>query len=123
MMPLASTAPRGILIGHSATVRAVAFGPHGSTVASGSEDKPINIWNPATLALEKTLAGRTNGVFLATGCGDGKIRLWDVGNGTLIATFQHRPALQLVALSLDGKIVASGAEDNHVKLWDVPAGH
>jgi len=42
------------------TVRSVAFSPDGATVASGSRDKTIRIWNVKAGACEKTLEGHTN---------------------------------------------------------------
>ena len=43
--------------GHSNIVMSVAFSPDGNTIASGSEDKSIKLWNPQTGDLIRTLDG------------------------------------------------------------------
>jgi len=66
----------------------VAFSPMAATVASGSWDKTIRIWNVKTGVCEKTLEGHTNSVYSvafspdgATVCvwyhGDKTIRIWE----------------------------------------------
>ena len=43
--------------GHSDWVYSVAFSPDGNTIASGSEDRSIKLWNPQTGDLIRTLDG------------------------------------------------------------------
>ena len=43
--------------GHSGTVMSVAFSPDGNTIASGSYDYSIKLWNPQTGELIRTLKG------------------------------------------------------------------
>ena len=44
-----------ILIGHTASVWAVAFSPDGNTLASGGADQTVRIWDVKTGELIKTL--------------------------------------------------------------------
>lgn len=83
-----------VLTGHSDVVRSVAISSNGNTIASGSLDKTVKLWNLATGELihtfnghnsaviavafsrdSKTLASASNHEFF-----DGSIKLWDVAN-------------------------------------------
>lgn len=78
------------LQGHSGSVIAVAFSPGGKTLASGSKDRSIKLWDAQSGKLLRTLTGHTgrveslafapDGKTLATGGGGGdtSVRLWDL---------------------------------------------
>ncbi|MGI2909791.1 WD40 repeat domain-containing protein, partial [Hassallia sp. VBCCA 56010] len=78
---------------HSNSVRSVAFSPDGKTLASGSDDNTIKLWDVATGKLSQTLTGHSNSVrsvafspdgkTLASGSDDNTIKLWDVATGKL----------------------------------------
>src|SRR4051812_2215964 len=83
--------------------------------------------------LRDTLKGDTGGVrsvayspdgnTLASGNGDGTIKLWDVAAGRERATLKgHTFPVGSVAYSPDGKTLASGSQDGTIKLWDVTTG-
>jgi WD40 repeat protein len=59
-----------------------------------------------------------DGRFLASGGEDGLVRLWQVSDGHLRATWRgHVGIIHGVALSGDGQLVASAGEDGTVRLW------
>ena len=123
-------------------VDSVAFSPGGRTLASGSSDGTVRLWNVADPAhprpLGQPLTGGTGAVFsvafspdgrtLASGDSDGTIQLWNVadpahprpvgpdGDGGTAAVYS-------VAFSPDGHTLASGNFDGNgnatVWLWDV----
>ena len=45
------------LKGHTSSVDSVAFSPDGGTLASGSSDNTIRLWDAVTGALKQTLKG------------------------------------------------------------------
>lgn len=124
---------RSILSGHTNFVRQVAFSPDGQTLASGSVDQTIRIWNAHTGQLRHVLHGHTNSVTsiafspdgrtLASGSTDQTIRLWDVHVGQLhkmLHGLNH--SVYGVAFSPDGKTLTSGGTDRNVYLWDAHTG-
>ncbi|MDH6104584.1 trypsin-like peptidase domain-containing protein [Anabaenopsis tanganyikae CS-531] len=128
VVPWSSSSLVNTLTGHSEWVRSVAFSPDGQTLASGSDDDTIKLWDVATGTSIATLTGHSSwvnsvafspdGKTLASGSWDGTIKLWDVATGTSIATLTgHSSWVNSVAFSPDGKTLASGSSD--IKLWDV----
>ncbi|MFM6091959.1 MAG: eIF2A-related protein [Dolichospermum sp.] len=128
--------PSGIFLertitGHSGSVRSVAYSPDGQTLASGSEDKTIKLWNVKTGNLLQTLASSVNSVAyspdgqtLASGGWDNTIKLWNVKTGNLLQTLTgHSEGVNSVAYSPDGQTVASGSWDKTIKLWNVKTGN
>jgi|GEM_PF-1297353 len=122
------------LTGHISMVNSVAFSPDGTTLASGSWDTTIKLWNVATGGLLRTLTGHTgyvysvafspDGTTLASGSEDNTIKLWNVATGGLLRTLTgHTSYVDSVAFSPDGATLASGeCEDNTIKLWNVATG-
>jgi WD40 repeat protein/energy-coupling factor transporter ATP-binding protein EcfA2 len=123
---------RQYLSGHSGGVNSVAFSPDGKTLASGSDDNTIILWDVgASQSIGPPLTGyssRVNsiafspdGKTLASGSADSTVILWDVAT--------HQPigqpltgqlgSVNSVAFSPDGKTLASGGDDNTIILWDV----
>jgi WD40 repeat protein len=123
------------LTGHLDLVNSVAFSPDGKSLASGSSDGTIKLWDVAHGTLSQTLTGHSGSVFsvafspdgksLASGCSDG-IELWGLATGTLTQRLTGHlenvglPALS-VAFSPDGQLLAAG-EFGGVELVDVATG-
>ena len=123
--------------GHSSYVESVAFSPDGLTLASGSGDHTVKLWDAVTGEVRATLAGHTkwvnsvafspDGLTLASGSGDETIKLWDVETGELKATLKERKirnidlCLGYIAFLPDGLTLFSEGYDTF-KFWDVASG-
>ncbi|WP_430013942.1 hypothetical protein ACQY1Y_02925 [Microcystis ichthyoblabe FBCC-A1114] len=121
------------LLGHNMRVTSVSFSRDGRTLASGSRDNTIKLWNIRTGKEIRTLQGHNSrvssvsfsrdGKTLASGSDDKTIKLWNVETGQEIRTFKgHNSRVFSVSFSRDGKTLASGSDDKTIKLWNVETG-
>ena len=121
------------LTGHTEVVWRVPFSPDGNTLASGSRDKTIRLWNPHTGARLRTLTGHTKEIFsvsfspdgntLASGSVDKTVRLWNPHTGARLRTLTgHTSYVYSVSFSPDGNTLASGSRDKTVRLWNPHTG-
>lgn len=118
---------------HTDTITTVAFSPDGKTLASGSLNRKIILWDIATGQPTKTLFGHTSyiyavtytpdGSFLISGGGDKTIRFWNSKTGEQTRTFEgHDASVTALAISPNGKVLASGDTFGTIKLWDIKEG-
>src|SRR5213078_3945927 len=116
--------------GHKDAIYSLAVSPDGKTLATGSYDQKIKLWNVETGEELKTLSGHNGAVFglsfrpdgkvLASASADRTVKLWDVASGKRLDTFSESlKDLNAVAFSPDGKRVAAGGVDNRIRIWNV----
>jgi eukaryotic-like serine/threonine-protein kinase len=61
--------------------------------------------------------------WLASGGGEGQIKIWDIKSLECVATFAgHQAAVRSLAFSPDGQLLASGSYDSTVCIWELDAG-
>ena len=113
------------LKGHTDSVNAVAFSPDSTTLASGSSDGTVKLWDVARRELLATLEGHSYPVMavafsrdgsLASGSWNDGIKLWDVTTQKETATLE---GIAPLAFSRDGSVLASGSDNRRIALWDV----
>ena len=136
---------RHTLQGHRLPVTSVAFHPIFSSLASGSEDATIKIWDWELGELERTLKGHTKpvldvdfggprgGTLLASCSSDLTIRLWDpseeyknvrtlAGHDHSISSIRFIPS-GAAGAPLSGNTLVSASRDKTLRIWDVTTGY
>ncbi len=114
-------------------VLAVALSADGRRAASGGDDSTVTLWDPATRAATRTLAGHTrpvralalsgDGSRVVSGGQDGTVRVWDAESGaTVLSLTASRGFVLGVAVSADGGTCAAACVDGTVKVWDARTG-
>ena len=121
------------LTGHRGTVRALAFNPSGTLLATGSEDLTIQLWDLATgqpvgiplagnTAAVTSLAFSPDGASLASGSADRALTLWDLSSNQAVGKPLAGSPGVILSLSYDtqdGGILFSGDDSGNVLQWDV----
>ena len=107
--------------GHPAAVTAVTFSPDGKTIATGSKDKTIKLWEATTGNEIRTLAGHSSQVNDIRFTSDGKlmlsadwdhtVKVWDIYTGKIITDFKgHEHTVSSVACDAAGNAYSASAE-------------
>jgi WD40 repeat protein/transcriptional regulator with XRE-family HTH domain len=111
---------------HTDQVHSIAFSPHERTLASGSLDGSVKLWevDSGTLLWSSwqtkgttCLAFAPDGRLLASGGLEATVRLWDPKLGTLLEEVPHPGPVFSLAWSPDGRLLASGDFAGTIRLW------
>jgi WD40 repeat protein len=91
--------------------------PKLAPVATSLRTQPIYTHSLKALAID------SEGAFLATGNGAGRVQLWRVADAQWERSIQaHKTWAFSVSFSPDSRLMASGGGDNVVRIWDVATG-
>lgn len=130
---------------HRGPVNCVAFHPIFSSLASGSEDATLKIWDWELGELERTLKGHTKavsdvdfggprgGTLLASCSQDLTIKLWDPsdeyknirtlpGHDHSVSAIRFIPS-GAAGAPLSGNLLISASRDKSLRIWDVTTGY
>ena len=136
---------RHTLQSHRSPVTCVAFHPVFSSLASGSEDSTLKIWDWELGELERTVKGHTKavldadyggprgGTLLASCSSDLTIKLWDPSDEyknirTLPGHDHSVSALRFIpsgaaGAPASGNLLVSASRDKTLRIWDVTTGY
>jgi WD40 repeat protein len=105
----------GVMEGHRDWVRSLTKATS-TTIASGSNDGTIKLWDMAILVCIKTIsngskvysvAATSDGQYVISGSHDKEVKVWSVANGQCLHTLAHHcDWVHKVAISPDGRFVA-----------------
>ncbi|WP_072619344.1 WD40 repeat domain-containing protein [Spirulina major] len=110
-------------------IAAIAVHPNGYTLAAGTLDGTVQLWNlrtgslltsfPAHTAAIAALQFSPDGDTLITASEDRTLILWDLATGQQRATLRgHTGGVRAIALTPDGDTLISGSHDG-IRLWSM----
>jgi WD40 repeat protein len=122
------------LTGHAHEISRLAFSPDSRTMASGTIDGEMKVWDVSSGAERMTLAAAGDGGGLITGIAfspDGSllatsslsssVTLWNAASGTRQGSLQGLPAAVMdLAFSPSEPVLATGLRDGSVTVWSIP---
>eukprot|EP00002_Diphylleia_rotans_P012492 TRINITY_DN2443_c0_g1_i1.p1 TRINITY_DN2443_c0_g1~~TRINITY_DN2443_c0_g1_i1.p1 ORF type:complete len:310 (-),score=58.00 TRINITY_DN2443_c0_g1_i1:207-1136(-) len=107
----------------------IAFGPR-SLLGTGTHNGAINLWNITTTKKETSYDTQTskfvmsvafspNDKYLAGGCWDGSVHVFDTTMNRKIASLDgHSMPVRTVAFSADSKMMFTGSDDANIHIYD-----
>ncbi|RJE18462.1 hypothetical protein PHISCL_09206 [Aspergillus sclerotialis] len=135
---LPSFPARDTLKSHRVGIRCIAFHPVFSSLASGSDNSTIKIWDWELGELERTLKGHTRPVssldfggpkghtLLASCSTDLSIKLWDPSENfaNIRTLYGHEHSVSAVRfLQHTANLLVSASRDSTIMVWDVSTGY
>ncbi|MAT69556.1 MAG: serine/threonine protein kinase [Planctomycetaceae bacterium] len=114
-------------------VLAARFSADGAMIVTAGRDRKADLYDAATLQhtqqfaeghdfLASSAVFFAGGARLATGAGDGTVRLWDVGTGAETSVLQGVGRTAALAVDGAGRWVVTGSPDGAALVWDASTG-
>ncbi|XP_065827403.1 katanin p80 WD40 repeat-containing subunit B1-like isoform X2 [Oscarella lobularis] len=118
-------------VAHSSNVNCLAIGQQsGRVLATGGDDRKVNIWAVGKPNNILSLTGHTSPVecvrfdpseeIVMAGSRSGSLKLWNLNEQKIIRTLTgHKSEVKCLDVHPYGDFVASGSLDTNIKVWDV----
>ena len=117
----------------NSNVCAIAYSPDGKTLAIGTCDDTILLWDNTKWKLIDTLEGHTepissvafsqDGNVLASGSYDNTIQFWDVNTGVQLNTLSgYSSVINVIRFSPNEEHIMVIGDDNKMHTWDIKTG-
>jgi RHS repeat-associated protein/uncharacterized repeat protein (TIGR01451 family) len=122
------------LIGHSASITAVAFSPDGTRALTGSSDKSAILWDASSGAIlyrwtnhthiVSAVAFSRDGTRALTASLDGTIGIWNPATGASVAVLRQGRPISAAVFSPDGLYIAAADRGlpGMAYIWEVSSG-
>jgi WD40 repeat protein len=126
-----NAAEKRVLQGHTSIVTALAITTNGQTLASGSDDNTIKLWDVATGQERMTLRAHSraveaialtrDGTTLASSSREPFVILWNLSTGKERRIIKAGDPVWCLAFTPDGATLITGGE-GRLRAWDVATG-
>jgi len=118
---------------HTREVRSIAWSPNGHYIASGGDDRTVQVWEADSGKQILTHRGHSDwvlgiawspdGRYIASGGIDQTVQVWGANSGKKLFTYIGHPGeVRSIAWSPDSQNIASGGDDRTVQVWDASTG-
>ncbi|KAF4336913.1 transcriptional repressor tup1 [Fusarium beomiforme] len=112
--------------------RSVCFSPDDLYLVVACEDHIVRVWDMTSGRLNWSLRGHKESVYtldimqdgttIASGGGDGTVRLWDLAEGRHLRTFDVGTTVMAIAFSPNGQLIAIGDMSQFLSIRQVETG-